>query len=231
MLRRMHASARRFGSTGAARRLAVALVATVFAIAACTTATPSEPTGSPAGASEGTPQTLWPAPPNPLELTVAAGLEAEATEELEFHVHAHLDVFVDGRPVEVPAGIGINTADPEVKIDDEPDGSKRYAGITLCAQPCISPLHTHAHYGIIHTESATPTQSTLGQFFIEWGVTLTGSCVGEYCSPDKPIEIYVDGVKTTQDPSTIELSDMREIAIIIGTRPPFIPTTADFSKI
>jgi hypothetical protein len=86
----------------------------------------------------------WPAPPNPMELTVAAGLEPAPKEFLTNHAHAHLDVFVDGKPIVVPAGIGINIDDPDVRRFDEPDGSVGYGGIELCSSPCISPLHTHA---------------------------------------------------------------------------------------
>src|SRR5215211_4279131 len=45
---------------------------------------------------------LWPAPQDPLERTVAAGLESERKEFLIHHAHAHLDVFVDGEPIAVP---------------------------------------------------------------------------------------------------------------------------------
>ena len=172
---------------------------------------------------------LWPAPPDPLERTVAAGLKPEPKEHVAYHVHAHLDVFVDGKPITVPAGIGINTDDPDVRRFDEPDGSVSYGGIEVCAKPCISPLHTHHETGIIHTESASSEPNTLGQFFIEWGVALSDSCVGEYCSP-KPIAFYVNGELYTGDPSAIELTDQKEIAIVIGTPPPEIPSTADFSK-
>jgi hypothetical protein len=173
---------------------------------------------------------LWPAPPDPLERTVAAGLEPEAKEHLLInHVHAHLDVFLNGEPIVVPAGIGISIDDPEVQQFTEPDGSISYGGITRCSKPCISPLHTHDGTGIIHTESATPEPNTLGQFFTEWGVRLSDSCVGEYCSPE-PIEVYVDGQPYTQDPQTIKLTDRKQIAIVIGTPPEEIPETADFSK-
>ncbi|MEA2609193.1 MAG: hypothetical protein QOJ75_1436, partial [Chloroflexota bacterium] len=141
----------------------------------------------------------WPAPSDPLERTVAAGLEPEPRERLTYHVHAHVDVFVDGQPITIPAGIGINIDDPAVRRFDEADGSVAYGGITLCAQPCISPLHPHDETGIIHTESASQQPNTLGQFFIEWGVPLSDSCVGEYCNP-KPIAFYVDGEPYTQDP-------------------------------
>ena len=38
----------------------------------------------------------------------------------------HLDVFMDGRPVLVPAGIGIDIDDPAVKRFEDPVG---YGGI------------------------------------------------------------------------------------------------------
>ena len=99
----------------------------------------------------------WPAPADPLRRTLAAGLAPERKETFTHHVHAHLDVFVNGRRVVVPAGVGINIKDPGVKVfRDTPDGSKAYGGIELCAKPCISPLHTHDNTGILHTESALP---------------------------------------------------------------------------
>jgi len=172
---------------------------------------------------------LWPAPKDPLERTAAAGLEPERKEFLTHHVHAHLDAFVDGKPIAVPAGIGINIADREVRRFDEPDGSVSYGGIRRCQEPCISPLHTHDASGIIHTESATAEPNTLGQFFTEWGVRLTESCVAEHCAPEH-IAFYVNGVPYTKDPSAIALTDRKEIAIVIGTPPPKIPKTADFSN-
>jgi hypothetical protein len=171
----------------------------------------------------------WPAPPDPLKLAIAAGLKPEVKEFLINHVHAHLDVFIDGTPVIVPSGIGINIQDPNVHKFPSPDGSTAYGGIALCHHPCISPLHTHDTSGILHTESATPEPNTLGQFFTEWGVRLTDSCVEKYCSPH-PIAFYVDGTRYSQDPRAIELSGQREIAVVIGTPPAHIPATADFSQ-
>jgi hypothetical protein len=172
---------------------------------------------------------LWPAPPDPMERTIAAGLEPAPKEFLTNHAHAHLDVFVDGQPIEVPSGIGINIADPEVRRFDEPDGSVTYGGIELCSAPCISPLHTHDATGIIHTESASPEPNTLGQFFTEWGVELSETCVGEHCSPES-IAFYINGEPYTGDPRAIELTDRKVIVIVIGTPPAQIPSTADFSK-
>lgn len=61
------------------------------------------------------------------------------------HIHQHLDLYVDGRKVPVPAGIGIH---PAVEF---------------------APLHTHDASGVIHVESPTVRTYTLGQFFAVWG--------------------------------------------------------------
>ena len=100
-----------------------------------------------------------------MELTRKAGLVPERAEFLQYHVHAHLDVFFNGDKVTVPAGIGIDTSNPAVISDDQGVGLTRE-----CDDPCISPLHTHAEDGVLHTETKTPQPNTLGQFFIEWNV-------------------------------------------------------------
>jgi hypothetical protein len=165
-----------------------------------------------------------------MELAVKAGLKPQPKEFLNTHVHAHLDVFVDGRPVAVPAGIGVRIDDPAVQVEDMPDGTKRYGGIELCNEPCISPLHTHGVDGFLHTESSESKPNTLGEFFIEWDVALDSSCVGTFCSPTTTIAIYVDGTLSTGDPRAIEITDRREIAVVIGAPPPVIPKSADFSN-
>ena len=186
--------------------------------------TPTAP-GSGA-ASVGPPALLWPAPSDPLERTVAAGMEPAPKEFMTNHAHAHLDVFIDGAGILIPAGIGINTEDPEVRRFEAPLG---FGGIQLCDQPCISPLHTHDESGVLHTESSDPEPHTLGQFFIEWGVELSESCVGDHCAPT-PIAVYIDGEPYEGDPAAIELTDRRVIVIVIGDPPPVIPSTADFSE-
>ena len=167
----------------------------------------------------------WPAPPNAMDLATQAGLAPETAESLTFHVHAHLDVFVNGQAVTVPGGIGIDITNPGVHSFP----GDQYGGISVpCDKPCISPLHTHGPDGILHTESKTPTPNKLGQFFTEWAVKLDANCVGGYCKPDTSVLIYVDGKKFTGDLTTIELSDKKEIAIVIGTPPATIPKKVPF---
>ena len=218
--------------------LAIAIAFLVLAVAGCGDDANGGADESRGQARQAEPETassdadaavLWPAPPDPLKRTVAAGLQPERKELLFHHAHAHLDISVDGKPIVVPAGIAINIDDPEVQRFEDPDGAVAYGGITRCRNPCISPVHTHDATGIIHTESKSPKPNTLGQFFTEWGVRLSESCVGEHCSPE-PIAFYVNGKPYQQDPRAIELTDRKEIAIVIGTPPSHIPKTADFSK-
>ncbi len=169
----------------------------------------------------------WPAPDDPIERTIEAGLTPEVKEQLETHRHSQLDVFVDGEAVPVPAGIGIDITDPGVQHFPD-DGA--YGGIEECTNPCISPLHTHDETGMIHTEAADNTLLTLGQLFTEWGVRLDDDCVGEFCESETDIAAYIGGEEYEGDPADIELDDQLVIAIVIGTPPDQIPATADFSQ-
>ena len=213
------------------RVIACAIAMLVVPLASCGAegAEDDAPTGpaeeAPAAPAPAEGAVPWPRPTDPLERAVEAGLEPATVEFLDYHVHAHLDVFVNGEPVEVPGGIGIDITDPAVQEFDDPSGTS-WGGIPEegCDDPCISPLHTHGSDGVLHTESAIDRPNTLGEFFIQWGVVLDAGCVGGYCEPDAVIAIYIDGEAYEGDPADIELVDRREIAIVIGSPPDEIPS-------
>jgi hypothetical protein len=146
----------------------------------------------------------WPAPaPAQVPAAVkAAGLPLLSMEATDVHYHAHLDVIVDGQPVQVPAQIGI------------------------AGQTAISSMHTHDPTGIIHIESPTNATFTLGQFFTEWQVPLNASCVKDLCATSgKSWRFYVNGQSYNGDPTTIVLKSHQEIAAVYGnvaadTQPP-----------
>jgi hypothetical protein len=169
----------------------------------------------------------WSRPGQTKARAKAAGLRLDTYEHLKHHVHAHLDVFVDGKPVTVPAAIGMTDEVPH----------KKYRGELVygfykgkpCKHACVSPLHTHAAHGILHTESDSGKPNTLGEFFIEWGVRLAPDCVGGYCKPATPIHVFVDGAEETGDPNQIKLTNRREIAVVVGTPPDTVPSKPDFS--
>jgi len=90
------------------------------------------------------------------------GVGCQTSEQVLFHIHAHLTIFVHGRPRQVPAGIGI----PGARAQSTPQGPFIDSGT------CFYWLHTHAADGIIHTESPVQRTYTLGNFFDEWGQPL-----------------------------------------------------------
>jgi hypothetical protein len=163
----------------------------------------------PGGTDDGDPTIRplpWDAPSSNIAgLISAAGLPAFGQEKLSFHIHAHVDVFYNGDAQTVPAQLGIDLQN----------------GV-------ISPLHTHDTTGIIHVENETKAQFMLGQLFTEWQVRFTATCAGGYCAPATPIAVYVDGTKFTGDPTTIEFTAHREIAVVIGTPPKSIPSSYAF---
>jgi len=125
----------------------------------------------------------------------AIGLPALPAEAFALHIHQHLDLFVDGKMVVVPAGIGINQA-----------------------EGFISTIHTHDETGVIHVESPTVETFTLGQFFDIWGVRFTASCIGSYCADDtNSLKVYSNGTLYTGDPRMLPLSAHEEIVIVYGT--------------
>lgn len=129
-------------------------------------------------------------------------LTAMSSEALAFHIHSHLDLYVNGKKVAVPASIGIS-------------------------QTFITAVHTHTPDGVIHVESPVNKDYTLGQFFGEWGVRLTSSCVGTYCGD---LEFWVDGTRGTGDPAAIVLAAHKEIVIAHGQPPAKIPSRYAFPE-
>ncbi|MEU4678957.1 hypothetical protein [Micromonospora sp. NPDC023737] len=151
---------------------------------------------TPAATAEGrTDQPPWPTPDDATNRVEAAGLPMLGTEGTIEHIHAHLDVIVDGKPVTVPAQIGI----------DEASGQ-------------ISPLHTHDTTGVLHVESPVKADFSLGQFFTEWQVALSENQVGGLTAGDgKVLRAYVNGKAYSGNPAGIVLHAHDEIALVYGT--------------
>jgi hypothetical protein len=140
------------------------------------------------------------------------GLDALTAEGQALHIHQHLDIYVAGKQVTVPAQIGIASS----------------GGF-------ISDLHTHDATGIMHVESPAVTSFTLGQFFAVWGVRLDARCIGSLCaSGDKRLAAWVDGKPVPADPTRIVLAEHQEIVLAYGTEaqdPDPLPTTYGFAAV
>jgi hypothetical protein len=144
----------------------------------------------------------WPAPAvvgngaGSAAYVAAAGLPY-AEEMLSVHYHAHLDILVDGKTVEVPP----------------------YLGFVATGQKVLglAPLHTHDGTGVIHIENSVPAEFVLGQVFVEWGVRFTPTCLAGYCTDSgHELAVFVNGKRTTSDPTRIVLTKHEEIAIEYG---------------
>ena len=128
------------------------------------------------------------------------GIECDTTEYTVFHVHAHLDIFVNGHPLIIPAFIGIQS------------------------NTCLYWLHTHTPDGVIHIESPQERGFTLGQFFDIWQSTSTG------LPPNEEPIIYVNGQAITTSLKDTQLHAHDEIALVYGNPPTNIPAFYQFPE-
>jgi hypothetical protein len=133
------------------------------------------------------------------------GIACSTSEQLLFHVHTHLTIFVAGKEEAVPAGIGIA---PPRSAQTSPYGAFVDGG------SCFYWLHTHAADGIIHIESPVKRQYTLGEFFDIWGQPLGPDQVG----PTKgKVSAFVNGQAYSGNPRAIALGSDVQIQLEVGT--------------
>jgi hypothetical protein len=141
----------------------------------------------------------------------ALGIPALTEEGQVVHTHQHLDVFVRGQRLIVPASIGI-------------DAQSRF----------IAPVHTHDPTGIIHVESPVVRTFTLGQFFGLWGVRFTPRCIGGYCERGAArLRVFVNGRPVRGDARALALREHQQIVIAFGTErqlPRPIPARFPFAR-
>jgi hypothetical protein len=155
----------------------------------------------------------WPANDDDKTLQLrlrAIGLDPLTAEGQAVHIHQHLDIYVSGKKVTVPAQIGIASSGA-----------------------FLSDLHTHDATGIMHVESPDVRSFSLGQFFAVWGVRLDAKCLGGLCAAgDKELSAWVNGEPVGADPTRIVLDEHQEIVLAFGTKaqqPKPVPKSYDFA--
>jgi hypothetical protein len=127
------------------------------------------------------------------------GVSCEQTERLEYHVHAHVAIFINGQEAPVPAQIGITDS-------------------------CLYWLHTHDTSGIIHIEAPADKTFTLGQFFAVWGQKLSQtSLLDNQVDADHQVRAYVNGQLFPGNPADIPLAAHAVIVLEYGTSFPAPP--------
>ena len=132
------------------------------------------------------------------------GISCDTHEQLLYHIHAHLTIFANGSPRQVPAGIGI----PGSQTQNTSQGPEAVGGT------CIYWLHTHAPDGIIHIESPVHRTYTLGDFFDEWGQPLGPGQAGP--ARGHVTAIY-NGKLYQGNPRDIPLTRHAQIQLEVGT--------------
>lgn len=152
---------------------------------------------------------------SPLVQTVD-GIECNAFEQLLFHIHAHLDIIINGQYFLVPAQIGI--------IPDK----------------CFYWMHTHDVTGIIHIESPINRDFTLGQFFDIWNKKLNNDQIkfnnnqifNYMANGNNPLSVFINGSKVLNGTNyrDIKLHAHDEIAIAYGRHTSSIPSSYSFPE-
>jgi hypothetical protein len=144
------------------------------------------------------------------------GIQCLSSEQVAFHIHAHLTVFDHGVARRVPGAVGIQ--DPQTTHTPQGD----FVG----GGSCFSWLHTHAADGIIHIESPVVRTYTLGDFFDVWGQPLGPDRVGPVSGH---VTALYNGRVVHENPRDIPLTAHAQIQLDIG-RPLVAPETITFPR-
>ena len=136
------------------------------------------------------------------------GIQCAPVEQLAYHIHSHLQVYVDGQPRELPPAIGLV----------EPVSEQTASGLFYGAVKCYYWLHVHAGDGIIHIESPTARIYSLGDFFDEWHQPLSATQVA---TATGPVTAFLNGRRWTKDLRAIPLLPHAAIQLDVGT--PIVP--------
>jgi hypothetical protein len=143
------------------------------------------------------------------------GVQCNSSEQVAYHIHTHLSVYVNGNLRPIPAAIGIVSP-----IAEQTTSSPFYG-----ASRCYYWLHVHTQDGVIHIESPVQQRYTLADFFDLWGQPLGTDQVGPALGT---LTVFVDGRPFTGGPRDIALGSHEDIQIDVGT-PVVPPKRVDWS--
>lgn len=133
------------------------------------------------------------------------GLQCNTNEQLTYHNHAHLTIFVNGQLRTIPIGVGMV---PPAQVEQTANGDWATG-----SADCLYWLHVHAQDGIIHIESPTPKTYELAQFFAIWHVPLSADQIGSYKGT---VTATLNGKPWTGNPGQIPLTEHAQIVLNLG---------------
>ena len=128
------------------------------------------------------------------------GIECNTKEFVALHNHAHLDFYVNGNPMTVPAQIG------------------------MVNNTCLYWMHTHDTGGVIHIESPKSRDFMLGQFFSIWKASANFPVSGAVP------KIFVNGQPADTGLNETKIREHDEIVVVYGNSPSFIPPYYQFKE-
>jgi hypothetical protein len=137
------------------------------------------------------------------------GIACQTSEQVAYHIHAHLTIYDSGARQVVPAGIGI-------------PGPQQVQDGFVVGGRCLYWLHTHDASGVVHIESPVQRAYTLGQFFDVRGWPLSGTQVGRATGQ---VTAFVNGKRFAGDPRSIKLTPHAVIQLDVGKVVPPQPFT------
>jgi hypothetical protein len=135
----------------------------------------------------------------PEQVLAISGVECHRNEQFNYHVHSHIDVFVDGQKQQVPASIGISSS-----------------------PKCFFWLHTHDNDGIIHVEAPQTRTFNLGQFLDIWRQNHDPNRFFDSVS-GKSVSVFVNGTQAEGDYRDIQLESQKQVVLAYGEPPAEIP--------
>jgi hypothetical protein len=136
-------------------------------------------------------------------------IPSSAAEQTQFHIHTHLQIYVNGAQKLIPYGVGIVAPYQLTHSQNGPfvNGGKAFYW-----------LHTHDETGVIHIESPVRRGFTLGNFFDIWGQPLSPDQVGP---AHGTVTAFINGQPVSGNPRGIELYPHAVIQLNVGT--PTVP--------
>lgn len=140
----------------------------------------------------------------PPQAAAISGVECNRMEQLNYHVHSHLDVFVDGQERQVSGDIG-----------------------RVSSPSCLYLLHTHGSDGLIHIEAPQTREFTLGQLLDVWEQTRDSAGLFDSVA-GMNATAYIDGEQFEGNYRDAKLDSLRQIALVYGEPPADIPADYDF---
>ena len=115
-------------------------------------------------------------------------IECNAAEQLAFHIHAHLDIYINGKSVPLPGNVGITSN-------------------------CYYWLHTHDASGVVHMEAPKVVKLTLGTFLQLWRDQFSRLQYQNQLSSTDGWKVYINGKPYNGDFNKIELKSHELITL------------------